>query len=181
MSPWNVLPGSCSPLLAESAAANPVFFHPFSVLPFSSQLSGELTKLEGILEVNGSIAYVPQIPWIQNASLRDNILFGRPFNSRLYQHVLEACALLPDLAILPHGDRTEIGEKGINLSGGQKARVSLARAAYQESDLYLLDDPLSAVDAHVGKHVFEKVGKSADALLRSLVLGVCYERSRAFL
>ncbi|TMS35379.1 hypothetical protein L596_002794 [Steinernema carpocapsae] len=120
-------------------------------------LLGEMEKLRGMVGVHGRLAYVPQQPWIQNLSLRDNITFGKKFNRHLYNRVIEACALKPDLEILPHGDKTEIGEKGINLSGGQKARVSLARAVYQNYDVYLLDDPLSAVDSHVGKHIFDKV------------------------
>ncbi|XP_071976750.1 multidrug resistance-associated protein 1-like isoform X2 [Engystomops pustulosus] len=122
-----------------------------------SALLGEMEKKEGIVSVKGGIAYVPQQAWIQNASLKDNIVFGRERKEPLYKKVLEACALLPDLEILPSGDRTEIGEKGVNLSGGQKQRVSLARAVYCNADVYLLDDPLSAVDAHVGKHIFDKV------------------------
>ncbi|KAK6056899.1 ABC transporter, ATP-binding protein, partial [Cooperia oncophora] len=122
-------------------------------------------KLRGIVGLHGKVAYVPQQPWIQNMTLRDNILFGKPFDRRRYNQVLSACALKPDLKMLANGDLTEIGEKGINLSGGQKARVSLARAVYQDSDVYLLDDPLSAVDAHVGRHLFEKV-LGPDGLLR---------------
>ncbi|XP_044159893.1 multidrug resistance-associated protein 1-like isoform X2 [Bufo gargarizans] len=122
-----------------------------------SALLGEMEKKEGFVSVKGGIAYVPQQAWIQNASLKDNIMFGRELKENLYKKVLDACALLPDLGILPSGDRTEIGEKGVNLSGGQKQRVSLARAVYCNADVYLLDDPLSAVDAHVGKHIFDKV------------------------
>ncbi|XP_056607956.1 multidrug resistance-associated protein 1 isoform X1 [Triplophysa dalaica] len=122
-----------------------------------STLLGEMQKREGSVSIKGSVAYVPQQAWIQNATLKDNILFGREANETWYQKVLEACALLPDLEILPGGDLTEIGEKGVNLSGGQKQRVSLARAVYCGCAVYLLDDPLSAVDAHVGKHIFEKV------------------------
>ncbi|XP_039741515.1 multidrug resistance-associated protein 1 [Pteropus medius] len=110
-----------------------------------------------LFAIKGSVAYVPQQAWIQNDSLRENILFGRQLQERYYKAVIEACALLPDLEILPSGDRTEIGEKGVNLSGGQKQRVSLARAVYCDSDIYLFDDPLSAVDAHVGRHIFENV------------------------
>ncbi|KAF6122856.1 ATP binding cassette subfamily C member 1 [Phyllostomus discolor] len=122
-----------------------------------SALLAEMDKLEGHVAIKGSVAYVPQQAWIQNHSLRENILFGRQLQERYYKAVIEACALLPDLEILPSGDRTEIGEKGVNLSGGQKQRVSLARAVYCDSDVYLFDDPLSAVDAHVGKHIFENV------------------------
>uniref|UniRef100_A0AAY4E174 ATP-binding cassette, sub-family C (CFTR/MRP), member 3 n=1 Tax=Denticeps clupeoides TaxID=299321 RepID=A0AAY4E174_9TELE len=122
-----------------------------------SALLGEMERLEGQISVKGSVAYVPQQAWIQNATLRDNILFGKPYVEQKYCSILEACALTPDLEVLPGGDQTEIGEKGINLSGGQRQRVSLARALYSEADVYLLDDPLSAVDAHVAKHIFDHV------------------------
>ena len=169
---------------------------------------------------------MPQQAWIQNATVRDNILFGKAYNERLYKSTLKACALETDLEILPAGDQTEIGEKvghtpshhhthtvtsfhahsftlditspyhhisqnyfyalitshtlapshphtltpsqGINLSGGQKQRVSLARAVYQEADVYLMDDPLSAVDSHVGKHIFDQV-IGPDGILRGKV------------
>ncbi|XP_034367767.1 ATP-binding cassette sub-family C member 2 [Arvicanthis niloticus] len=122
-----------------------------------SAMLGEMENVHGHVTIKGSIAYVPQQSWIQNGTIKDNILFGSEYNEKRYQQVLEACALLPDLEILPGGDMAEIGEKGINLSGGQKQRVSLARATYQNADIYILDDPLSAVDAHVGKHIFNKV------------------------
>uniref|UniRef100_A0A7N6B9Z8 ABC-type glutathione-S-conjugate transporter n=1 Tax=Anabas testudineus TaxID=64144 RepID=A0A7N6B9Z8_ANATE len=122
-----------------------------------SAMLGETEKRSGCVTVKGSVAYVPQQAWIQNATVQDNILFGREKLKTWYHRVLEACALLPDLDILPAGDATEIGEKGLNLSGGQKQRVSLARAVYRKADVYLLDDPLSAVDAHVGQHIFDKV------------------------
>ncbi|TDH11131.1 hypothetical protein EPR50_G00057620, partial [Perca flavescens] len=118
---------------------------------------GEMERRSGSVSIKGSLAYVPQQAWIQNASLTNNILFGEERTESWYQRVLEACALLPDLDILPAGDATEIGEKGLNLSGGQRQRVSLARAVYRKSDVYLLDDPLSAVDAHVGQHIFDRV------------------------
>uniref|UniRef100_A0A674BMM9 ATP binding cassette subfamily C member 2 n=1 Tax=Salmo trutta TaxID=8032 RepID=A0A674BMM9_SALTR len=122
-----------------------------------SAMLGEMHSAKGFINVQGSVAFVPQQAWIQNATLRDNILFGCPLEDSRFQATLEACALGPDLELLPGGDQTEIGEKGINLSGGQKQRVSLARAAYSQADVYLLDDPLSAVDSHVGKHLFEEV------------------------
>uniref|UniRef100_A0A8C2UHN5 ATP binding cassette subfamily C member 3 n=1 Tax=Coturnix japonica TaxID=93934 RepID=A0A8C2UHN5_COTJA len=122
-----------------------------------SALLGEMEKLEGEVAVKGSVAYVPQQAWIQNATLKDNILFGQAPNEQKYQNILEACALKADLEVLPGGDHTEIGEKGINLSGGQRQRVSLARAVFSSSDIYLLDDPLSAVDSHVAKHIFDQV------------------------
>ncbi|XP_060116445.1 multidrug resistance-associated protein 1-like isoform X2 [Heteronotia binoei] len=116
-----------------------------------------MEKRDGSVSVKGSVAYVPQQAWIQNATLKENIVFGRDVKESHYKRVVEACALVPDLEVLPSGDKTEIGEKGVNLSGGQKQRVSLARAVYCNADVYLLDDPLSAVDAHVGKHIFEQV------------------------
>uniref|UniRef100_A0A452UGF2 Multidrug resistance-associated protein 1 n=1 Tax=Ursus maritimus TaxID=29073 RepID=A0A452UGF2_URSMA len=122
-----------------------------------SALLGEMEKLEGTVCVKGSVAYVPQQAWIQNCTLQENILFGRALDPKRYQRALETCALLADLEMLPGGDKTEIGEKGINLSGGQRQRVSLARAVYSEADLFLLDDPLSAVDSHVAKHIFDQV------------------------
>ncbi|XP_037541476.1 canalicular multispecific organic anion transporter 1, partial [Nematolebias whitei] len=122
-----------------------------------SALLGEMHCAKGFINIQGSLAFVPQQAWIQNATLRDNVLFGSPYEDERFQEVIEACALGPDLKLLAAGDLTEIGEKGINLSGGQKQRVSLARAAYSQADIYLLDDPLSAVDSHVGKHIFDEV------------------------
>ncbi|KFP15121.1 Canalicular multispecific organic anion transporter 2, partial [Egretta garzetta] len=118
-----------------------------------SALLGEMEKLEGEVAVKGSVAYVPQQAWIQNATLKDNILFGQAPNEQKYQNVLEACALKTDLEVLPGGDQTEIGEKVIFFF----FPMSLARAVYSNSDIYLLDDPLSAVDSHVAKHIFDKV------------------------
>ncbi|KAJ2231313.1 hypothetical protein EV180_000422 [Coemansia sp. RSA 518] len=122
-----------------------------------SAILGDMIKCDGSVRLRGRIAYVPQQAWIMNATLRDNILFGSQFDQEFYERIIDACALRPDLDMLPAGDMTEIGEKGINLSGGQKARVSLARAVYARADIYLLDDPLAAVDAHVGKHIFTHV------------------------
>ncbi|CAG2204025.1 ABCC1 [Mytilus edulis] len=122
-----------------------------------SSFLGEMEKLNGNVNIKGSIAYVPQQAWIQNATVRDNILFGKEMDQCKYNNVVEACALKSDFEILTGGDLTEIGEKGINLSGGQKQRISLARAVYNNADVYMLDDPLSAVDSHVGKHIFKNV------------------------
>ncbi|KAG0019209.1 hypothetical protein BGZ82_000216, partial [Podila clonocystis] len=119
-----------------------------------SALMGDMYKLHGVVKVFGDIAYVPQQAWIINATLKDNILFGQPFVQEKYDRIVFASGLAPDFVMLPAGDQTEIGERGINLSGGQKQRVSLARAAYQDADIYLLDDPLSAVDAHVDQHLW---------------------------
>ncbi|OQV19026.1 Multidrug resistance-associated protein 1 [Hypsibius exemplaris] len=122
-----------------------------------SAVLGMLEKLSGKIVLKGSVAYCSQTAWIQNLTVKDNILFGHPLDDRRYRAVIDACALRPDLEILPAGDETEIGERGINLSGGQKQRINIARAVYSDSDVYVLDDPLSAVDAHVAKHIFEAV------------------------
>lgn len=123
-----------------------------------SGLLGEMSKLnDGLINLNGHTAYVPQQAWIQNETVKNNILFGTPLDEDFYNQVLKSCSLLTDLKIMPAGDSTEIGEKGINLSGGQKQRISLARSLYSNADIYMLDDPLSAVDSHVGKHIFEQV------------------------
>ncbi|KAF8937351.1 multidrug resistance-associated protein 3 [Dissophora ornata] len=118
---------------------------------------GDMYKRQGSVKVYGKLAYIPQQAWIINATLKDNIVFGNEFDQARYDHILMASGLLPDIAMLPAGDQTEIGERGINLSGGQKQRVSLARAAYENADLYLFDDPLSAVDAHVDQHLWQNL------------------------
>ncbi|XP_078691150.1 ATP-binding cassette sub-family C member 9-like isoform X2 [Branchiostoma floridae x Branchiostoma belcheri] len=123
-----------------------------------SAILGEMRTLSGQVlwdKEHNSVAYGAQKPWLLNATLRDNVTFGQPFDVSRYQKVITACCLQPDIDILPGGDMTEIGEKGINLSGGQKQRISLARALYSNSDIVILDDPLSALDAHVGGDVFE--------------------------
>ncbi|RLV88318.1 Multiple drug resistance-associated protein-like transporter 1 [Meyerozyma sp. JA9] len=124
---------------------------------------------ESFVETHGSIAYCSQNPWISNGTIRENILFGSKYDKEFYQQTLEACQLLPDLKILADGDHTSVGEKGISLSGGQKARVSLARAVYSRAEIYLFDDILSAVDAHVGKNIIKKV-LSGTGLLSSRTL-----------
>ena len=117
---------------------------------------GEVTMTNGTACVTGQIAYVPQNAWLFSGTIRENILFGGSFNEKRYLHVLEACALTLDLEKLSEGDLTLIGERGVVLSGGQRARVSLARAVYAGYDIYLLDDPLSALDAKVSAHVFDE-------------------------
>ncbi|KAL4647043.1 multidrug resistance-associated protein 5 isoform X1 [Arapaima gigas] len=124
-----------------------------------SAILGQMMLLEGQVAVNGDFAYVAQQAWILNASLRDNILFGKEYEEDRYQMVLSACCLRPDMALLPNGDLTEIGERGANLSGGQRQRISLARALYSNRAIYILDDPLSALDAHVSNHIFNNVIK----------------------
>ncbi|KAK7371933.1 hypothetical protein VNO80_05300 [Phaseolus coccineus] len=123
---------------------------------FLSCLLGEVPKISGILRVCGTKAYVTQSPWIQSGKIEDNILFGKQMDREKYEKVLEACSLKKDLEILSFGDQTIIGERGINLSGGQKQRIQIARALYQDSDIYLFDDPFSAVDAHTGSHLFKE-------------------------
>eukprot|EP00526_Cylindrotheca_closterium_P003151 CAMPEP_0113648326 /NCGR_PEP_ID=MMETSP0017_2-20120614/25628_1 /TAXON_ID=2856 /ORGANISM="Cylindrotheca closterium" /LENGTH=1434 /DNA_ID=CAMNT_0000560529 /DNA_START=278 /DNA_END=4582 /DNA_ORIENTATION=+ /assembly_acc=CAM_ASM_000147 len=149
---------------------------------FLSAILGEMESIDGSKvyiprnenekDINGYASYCTQSPWVVNDTLRGNILFGREFEEDRYNLVLENCALVDDIAILPAGDMTEIGERGINLSGGQKARVSLARAMYaKHTKLLLLDDPLSAVDSHVGQHIFSKAiaGEMSEGITRVLV------------
>uniref|UniRef100_A0A8C7RZ34 ATP-binding cassette sub-family C member 5 n=1 Tax=Oncorhynchus mykiss TaxID=8022 RepID=A0A8C7RZ34_ONCMY len=128
-----------------------------------SLISGvqQMTLLEGNVAAGGGFAYVAQQAWILNDSLRENILFGKEYDEDKYNAVVSACCLIPDLTELPYGDMTEIGERGANLSGGQRQRVSLARALYSERPILLLDDPLSAVDAHVGSHLFHNAIRTA--------------------
>lgn len=124
-----------------------------------NSILGELRLQTGKTEVKGTLAYFSQTPFIMNASVRDNILFGHvsePIDEDLYERAVDCCALRHDMSLLPDGDQTEIGERGITLSGGQKARVALARAVYHEADITLVDDALSAVDAHVAKHLFDR-------------------------
>ena len=121
-----------------------------------SALVGEMRRLKGLVELGGKVAFCPQVSWIQNVTLKNNILFGKEMDRTRYYRVIRDCALDPDIAMLPNGDETEIGERGVTLSGGQKARVNIARAAYSDADIFLLDDPLSAVDAHVGLHLLER-------------------------
>jgi ABC-type multidrug transport system fused ATPase/permease subunit len=119
-------------------------------------LAGDMRKTNGEVILGASRAFCSQYAWIQNATVKDNILFGKEMDDAWYAKVIEACALQPDLDMLPNGDLTEIGERGITVSGGQKQRLNIARAIYFNSDIILMDDPLSAVDAHVGRHIFDK-------------------------
>lgn len=108
------------------------------------------------MDVIGNISYASQEPWLFVSSVKNNILFGMDFEKDKYNKVVNVCALQRDFKQLSYGDRTLVGERGASLSGGQRARINLARAVYRDADIYLLDDPLSAVDAHVSKHLFEK-------------------------
>jgi len=119
-------------------------------------LAGDMRKTSGNIRRGSRVAYCPQYAWIQNAPVRENIIFGREFKEDWYADVVGACALQQDLDMLPSGDLTEIGERGITISGGQKQRLNIARAIYFDADIVLMDDPLSAVDAHVGRHLFDK-------------------------
>ncbi|CAH8381102.1 unnamed protein product [Eruca vesicaria subsp. sativa] len=121
-----------------------------------SSILGEIQKLRGTVRVSGKQAYVPQTPWILTGTIRDNILFGSIYESEKYERTVKACALVKDFELFSNGDMTEIGERGINMSGGQKQRIQIARAVYQDADIYLLDDPFSAVDAHTGRQLFEE-------------------------
>uniref|UniRef100_A0A674EFR8 Cystic fibrosis transmembrane conductance regulator n=1 Tax=Salmo trutta TaxID=8032 RepID=A0A674EFR8_SALTR len=141
------------------AFSNGCMFLSSSHFPQSSLLStilGELPHDKGVLKVKGQLTYASQQPWVFPGTIRSNILFGKELHPQKYEKVLRACALKRDMELLPDGDLTLIGDRGATLSGGQKARVNLARAVYQDADIYLLDDPLSAVDAEVGRHLFEQ-------------------------
>ena len=118
-------------------------------------LAGDMRRTSGSVTMGATRAFCPQYAWIQNTTVKENILFGKDYDKNWYEAVVDACALRPDLDMLPYGDLTEIGERGITVSGGQKQRLNIARAIYFNSDIVLMDDPLSAVDAHVGRHIFD--------------------------
>jgi ABC-type transport system involved in cytochrome bd biosynthesis fused ATPase/permease subunit len=130
-----------------------------------SGLIGEMKHLSGHVSFGGKISYCPQDAFIQNCTLRDNVLFGQPFDEERYWQVLSDASLIQDCLLLPDGDLTEIGEKGITISGGQKQRINVARCLYHQSDIYIYDDPLSALDAHVGQAIFD------NAMLKAVQAG----------
>ena len=121
-----------------------------------SAIAGEISDVGGTINRQGTFVYAPQIPWVFSGTLRENILFGESYDEPRYTRIIEVCALTEDFQQFPKGDQTVVGERGAVLSGVQRARVNLARAVYVDADLYLLDDPLSAVDFKVGRHIFEK-------------------------
>ncbi|XP_016909218.1 ATP-binding cassette sub-family C member 4 [Apis cerana] len=123
---------------------------------FLSAILGEIDITEGHVKVNGSLSYAGQEAWVFGSTVRQNILFGQSYDRHRYQKVIKACSLSRDFKQFPQGDQTVVGERGSSLSGGQKARINLARSLYRQADIYLLDDPLSAVDTHVSKHLFEE-------------------------
>ena len=133
-----------------------------------SAIAGEIPYASGTIKYQGSVIYLPQSAWVFSGTIRENILFGQPYEESKYERIIEACALKEDIQRFPDGDLTIVGERGEVLSGGQQARISLARAVYADGDLYLLDDPLSAVDFKVGQHIFEKCMK--DLLGNKVVL-----------
>ncbi|XP_074284893.1 ABC transporter C family member 3-like [Silene latifolia] len=122
-----------------------------------SSILGEMGKISGQVSLCGTKAYVPQTPWIQSGTIQDNILFGKDMDRDIYDKVIKACCLTEDLKIMSFGDQTVIGERGINLSGGQKQRIQIARAVYHGADIYLFDDPFSALDAHTSSHLYKEV------------------------
>ena len=133
-----------------------------------SAIAGETSNVGGTIDYQGSVIYLPQTTWVFSGTIKENILFCQPFEESKYERIIDVCALKEDFERLPDGDQTVVGERGEVLSGGQRARVSLARAVYAEGDIYLLDDPLSAVDFKVGQHIFNKCIK--DLLVDKIVL-----------
>ena len=131
-------------------------------------IAGEISNASGTIDHQGSFIYLPQTAWVFSGTIKENILFGQPFEESKYERIIDVCALKEDFKRLPDGDQTVVGVRGEVLSGGQQARVSLARAVYADGDIYLLDDPLSAVDFKVGQHIFNKCIK--DLLGNKIVL-----------
>ena len=139
-----------------------------------SAIAGEISNASGTIDYQGSVIYLPQTAWVFSGTIKENILFGQPFEESKYERIIDVCALKEDFQRLPDGDQTVVGERGEVLSGGQQARVSLARAVYADGDLYLLDDPLSAVDVKVGQHIFNKCIK--DLLGDKIVLFASHQQ-----
>ncbi|KAJ3008575.1 UNVERIFIED_CONTAM: hypothetical protein HDU68_003039, partial [Siphonaria sp. JEL0065] len=139
--------GSLTVIVGKVGAGKSSLFH---------AILGDMEKTSGSVDIYGRISYASQTPWLQSASIKQNILFGSPFDEKRYNDVIRVCSLERDLTLFADGDQSEIGEKGVTLSGGQAARVGLARAVYANRDILLLDDPLAAVDSHVGKHLLER-------------------------
>ena len=133
-----------------------------------SAIAGEISDTSGIITCPETVVFVPQVAWVFSGTLRENILFGQPYDEQRYTRIIKACSLMEDIQQFPNGDQTTVGERGVVLSGGQLARVSLARAVYVDADLYLLDDPLSAVDVKVGQQIFEKCIKDLGSKTRLL-------------
>lgn len=129
---------------------------------------GEMRKVNGLVTLEGSVAHIGQTAWIFHDTLRNNIIFGKDFDQELYDTAIEVSGLRQDIEIFPDGDSTSIGERGVNLSGGQKQRISLARSVYEQADVYLFDDPLSALDAHVSQHVFRSCISNSGVLKEKL-------------
>ncbi|XP_043705213.1 ABC transporter C family member 8-like [Telopea speciosissima] len=134
---------------------------------------GEIPKISGTVDVLGSVAYVSQTSWIHSGTIRENILFGKPMDPTIYNKAITACALEKDIETFDHGDRTKIGQRGLNMSGGQKQRIQLARAVYNDADIYLLDDPFSAVDAHTAAILFNDC--VMDAMEKKTVILVTHQ------
>ena len=146
----------CTPVSSLTVITGPVGSGKSTLL---SVIAGEVPCTHGEVSCRGTLAYVPQTAWVFSGTIRDNILFGLSYEEQKYTRVIEACAPADDIQQFPSTDQTGVGERGVTLSGGQRARVSLARAVYADADLYVLDDPLSAVDFKVGQHIFEKCVK----------------------
>ncbi|XP_046989445.1 ATP-binding cassette sub-family C member 4-like isoform X1 [Schistocerca americana] len=142
-----VLPGNLCAVIGPVGAGKSSLLH---------VLLRELPLTSGSITTDRKISYASQDAWLFVGTVRQNILFGQPYDHRKYKEVVKACALKRDFELFPNGDKTLVGERGVSLSGGQRARINLARAVYRDADIYLLDDPLSAVDAHVGKHLFQE-------------------------
>ncbi|XP_045510491.1 probable multidrug resistance-associated protein lethal(2)03659 isoform X2 [Colias croceus] len=142
----NIYSGTLTIIIGSVGAGKSTLLH---------MILSELPCSSGLVEVSGSVSYACQNPWLFVGSVRQNILFGQPFEKARYMEVCKVCALERDISLFPHGDKTIVGERGVSLSGGQRARINLARAIYKEADIYLLDDPLSAVDTQVARHIFE--------------------------